>query len=129
MLFLFTVQVVSMFPSLLMRVLGIAVASFSSGLGEITFLQLSTIYGSPILGGKAVSWFSSGTGASGLVGALLWWIVRGFGVELGLGLTSVNYLYNFSRNGLSSTNYYFIISIVYSSFHGSHIFLLFTTSI
>jgi battenin len=55
----------------------------------MTFLQLSTAYRNPSLGGKAVGWFSSGTGAAGLVGALIWWLVRGLGVELGLGFTAV----------------------------------------
>jgi battenin len=82
-------QIVSLFPSLWIRLAGISLASFSSGLGEMTFLQLSTAYRSPALGGKAVGWFSSGTGAAGLVGALIWWLVRGLGVELGLGLTAV----------------------------------------
>lgn len=73
------------------RLTGIALASFSSGLGELTFLQLSTTYG----GGKAedgarsVGYFASGTGAAGLVGAFLWWEMRGLGVRLGVGLSSV----------------------------------------
>ncbi len=35
---------VSFFPALGMRLFGISLASFSSGLGELTFLQLSTRY-------------------------------------------------------------------------------------
>lgn len=78
---------VALRPSLFTRLIGIAVTSFSSGLGEMTFLQLSTCYGTQ--GGKAVGWFSSGTGAAGLVGALFWWCLRGLGVPLGLGLSSI----------------------------------------
>lgn len=36
----------------------------------------------------AHSWFASGTGAAGLVGALAWWLVRPLGVKLGLGILS-----------------------------------------
>ena len=35
------------------------------------------------------SYFASGTGAAGLVGAFMWWQVRGLGVRLGVGLSSV----------------------------------------
>lgn len=35
------------------------------------------------------SYFASGTGAAGLVGAFLWWEVRGLGVRLGVGLSAV----------------------------------------
>lgn len=80
--------------SLAPRLGGIALASFSSGLGEMTYLQLSTVYGTlPVphdLGGIAVGWFASGTGAAGLVGAGLWWILRGLGVRLGLLICSVS---------------------------------------
>lgn len=79
--------------TLLLRLAGISLASFSSGLGEMTYLQLSTVYGSldsPIdLGGVAVGWFASGTGAAGLVGAGLWWVLRGLGVRVGLLICSV----------------------------------------
>lgn len=59
----------------------------------MTYLQLSTVYGSldtsADLGGVAVGWFASGTGAAGLVGAGLWWILRGLGVRAGLLICSV----------------------------------------
>lgn len=46
---------------------GVAVSSFSSGLGEVTFLTLSSHYDSTAL------WcWSSGSGAAGLLGALLY---------------------------------------------------------
>lgn len=34
-------------------------------------------------------YFASGTGAAGLVGALLWWELRNLGVRVGVGLSSV----------------------------------------
>lgn len=33
--------------------------------------------------------FKAGTGAAGLVGASLWWVVRGLGVRVGVGLSSI----------------------------------------
>ncbi|GAA5873953.1 hypothetical protein JCM3774_004050 [Rhodotorula dairenensis] len=83
--------------SLLPRLCGIAIASFSSGLGEMTYLQKATLYGSLSLpgrgqedyGGTAVGWFSSGTGAAGIGGAGLWWFVRGLGVKEGLLICSI----------------------------------------
>jgi len=35
------------------------------------------------------SYFASGTGAAGLVGAFLWWELRGLGVRVGVGLSAV----------------------------------------
>lgn len=81
--------IVATFDVLPMRLLGISFASFSSGLGELTFLQLSTTYKPSYLAGHSVGYFSSGTGAAGLFGALLWWEVRSLGVRLGVGLSSV----------------------------------------
>lgn len=81
--------IVAISPSLFGRLGGIALASFSSGLGEMTYLQLSTTYGSS-LGGIAIGWFSSGTGAAGIVGALLWWELRALGVTKGLYICSVS---------------------------------------
>jgi len=37
-------------------------------------------------------YFASGTGAAGIVGAGLWWMVRGLGVRLGVGLSAVRRL-------------------------------------
>lgn len=75
--------IIALLPSLWLRMAGIALASFSSGLGELTFLQLSTRFSTKGTG-RAVGWFSSGTGAAGLVGASAWWIVRPLGVTGGL---------------------------------------------
>ncbi|THH28989.1 hypothetical protein EUX98_g5197 [Antrodiella citrinella] len=81
--------VVATFDSLYMRLLGICLASFSSGLGELTFLQLSTTYHPSSIAGDSVGYFAAGTGAAGLVGASLWWILRSLGVRVGVGLSSV----------------------------------------
>ncbi|KAF9492666.1 batten's disease protein Cln3 [Pleurotus eryngii] len=85
----FGMLVVAAFDNLYMRLLGIGIASFSSGLGELTFLQLSTTYAPPSVAGLSVGYFASGTGAAGLVGAFLWWEIRGLGVRIGVGLSSV----------------------------------------
>lgn len=74
---------VAFLPSLWTRLTGISIASFSSGLGELTYLQLSTRYGRKGAG-RSVGWFSSGTGAAGLIGSGAWWIVRPLGVQWGL---------------------------------------------
>jgi len=68
-----------------MRLLGIATASFASGLGEITYLQYATRFPHDITT-YTVGWFSSGTGAAGLVGASAWWVVRPLGVKTGLSI-------------------------------------------
>ncbi|KAG6865745.1 hypothetical protein C0991_012217 [Blastosporella zonata] len=81
--------VVAAFDSLYMRLLGISLASFSSGLGELTFLQLSTTYTPASVSGRSVGYFASGTGAAGLVGAFIWWEVRSLGVRVGVGLSSI----------------------------------------
>jgi battenin len=72
-----------------MRLLGICLASLSSGLGELTFLQLSTTYSPSSVAGHSVGYFASGTGAAGLVGAFLWWEMRSLGVRTGVGLSSI----------------------------------------
>ncbi|EJD51881.1 batten's disease protein Cln3 [Auricularia subglabra TFB-10046 SS5] len=81
--------VVAAFENLYPRLLGICLASFSSGLGELTFLQLSTTYHPHSVCGHAVGYFASGTGAAGIVGAGLWWLLRGLGVRRGVGLSAV----------------------------------------
>ncbi|GHJ86734.1 hypothetical protein NliqN6_3136 [Naganishia liquefaciens] len=72
-----------------LRLLGIGMASFSSGFGEMTFLQLSTtLPAAARLSRDALSAWSSGTGGAGIGGAALWWILRALGVRRGLGLAS-----------------------------------------
>ncbi|XP_008577251.1 PREDICTED: battenin isoform X2 [Galeopterus variegatus] len=44
---------------------GVVLASISSGLGEVTFLSLTAFYSRAV-----ISWWSSGTGGAGLLGAL-----------------------------------------------------------
>lgn len=85
-------QLVAASASLYPRLFGISLASFSSGLGEMTYLQRTTVYGDDKLAKLAVGWFASGTGAAGLVGAGLWWTLRGLGVTVGLGVSSVRWL-------------------------------------
>ncbi|KIM73637.1 hypothetical protein PILCRDRAFT_723458 [Piloderma croceum F 1598] len=80
---------VAAFEKVYARLFGIGVASFASGLGEMTFLQLSTTYNPPQVAGRSLGYFASGTGAAGLVGAFLWWEVRGFGVRTGVGISAV----------------------------------------
>uniref|UniRef100_A0A3B5K2C4 Battenin n=1 Tax=Takifugu rubripes TaxID=31033 RepID=A0A3B5K2C4_TAKRU len=50
-----------------MSILGVIFASFSSGLGELSFLALSTFFSRDVLGG-----WGSGTGGAGVAGALLY---------------------------------------------------------
>lgn len=57
----------------------------------MTFLQRTTCYHNDEYAKKAVGWFSSGTGAAGLVGAGLWWELRGLGVRTGISISSVGY--------------------------------------
>ncbi|KAF5384288.1 hypothetical protein D9615_003218 [Tricholomella constricta] len=85
----FGMIVVAASESLFMRLVGISLASFSSGLGELTFLQLSTTYAPSSVAGRSVGYFASGTGAAGLVGAFLWWEVRTLGVRVGVGISSI----------------------------------------
>jgi len=83
------IAIVALFESVYARLFGIGVASFASGLGELTFLQLSTTYSPPEVGGRSVGYFASGTGAAGLVGAFLWWEVRSLGVRTGVGISAI----------------------------------------
>ncbi|KAF8128846.1 CLN3 protein-domain-containing protein [Boletus edulis] len=95
--------IVALYDSLPARLLGISIASFSSGLGELTFLQLSITYNLS-LGGQSVGYFASGTGAAGLVGAFMWWEVRGLGVRLGVGVSAVGRPFcTLYRHNLTST--------------------------
>ncbi|KAG8957249.1 battenin CLN3 protein [Tulasnella sp. 419] len=78
---------VAAFEGLGHRLFGICLASLSSGLGELTFLQLSTTY--PVAAsGHAVGYFASGTGGAGVAGAALWWEVRGLGVTKGVAVSA-----------------------------------------
>lgn len=72
----------------MVRLLGIAIASFSSGLGELTFLQMSTALPTSKFSKVAVGAWSSGTGGAGIAGAGLWWLLRNLGVTKGLGIAS-----------------------------------------
>lgn len=52
------------------KLFGIAIASLSSGLGEISFLSLTHFYGM-----VSISGFSSGTGGAGLVGSFVYLVL------------------------------------------------------
>lgn len=56
--------------------LGVAFTSFSSGLGDPTFLALSTKYDKNV-----VSTWSSGTGAAGVIGSISYSIMRKIGLS------------------------------------------------
>lgn len=83
-------QVIATFENLYLRLLGIAFASFSSGLGELTFLQMSATLPSAEWSRVAIGAWSTGTGGAGIAGAGLWWVLRGLGVTVGLGISSVS---------------------------------------
>ncbi|CRL01715.1 CLUMA_CG014931, isoform A [Clunio marinus] len=55
---------------------GVAMTSFSSGLGEPTFLAYSAFFNKNV-----ISTWSSGTGGAGIVGALAYSILRGVGLS------------------------------------------------
>ncbi|BEJ15757.1 hypothetical protein CspHIS471_0503620 [Cutaneotrichosporon sp. HIS471] len=83
------ILIVALSPGVSGRLFGIALASFSSGLGELTFLQLTTTLPTRQASKTAVGAWSSGTGFAGVAGAALWWLLRGLGVRGGLGISSV----------------------------------------
>ncbi|VEU23451.1 DEKNAAC104745 [Brettanomyces naardenensis] len=62
--------IISLFDNVILVLLGIVLASMSSGLGEITFLQLTHYYSEISLH----AW-SSGTGGAGLVGSFLFMLM------------------------------------------------------
>ncbi|KAK9351304.1 batten's disease protein Cln3 [Lipomyces doorenjongii] len=64
---LFGMQCVALTTSISARLFGVVLASASSGLGELTFLQLTHFY-SPL----SMVAFSSGTGGAGLAGSFLY---------------------------------------------------------
>lgn len=68
-------------------------ASLSSGLGELTFLQMTTTLPTLSTSRTALGAWSSGTGFAGIAGAALWWILRSLGVKGGLGISSVSFCF------------------------------------
>ncbi|KAF8919685.1 CLN3 protein-domain-containing protein [Dissophora ornata] len=81
------VVLIALAETISLRMIGVMMASLSSGLGELTFLMLSSFYRL-----QMVSAWSSGTGGAGLLGALLFlaltsWL--GLSVPLTLGVVSV----------------------------------------
>lgn len=77
-----------------MKVLGIAAASASSGMGEVSFLQLTHYYDTK----SAVGGFSAGTGGAGLAGSFVFMILSNvMGVQvwitlLGFALTPIGFI-------------------------------------
>ncbi|XP_969480.1 battenin-like [Tribolium castaneum] len=64
---------------LTLSIIGVVATSFSSGLGEVTFLQYSSYYDSNVL-----STWSSGTGGAGVIGALSYALLQNIGFTLTL---------------------------------------------
>ncbi|XP_069840559.1 battenin isoform X2 [Dendropsophus ebraccatus] len=91
--------IVSFSTSVAVSLLGVVFASISSGLGEITFLSLTAFFYSDV-----VSWWSSGTGGAGILGALSY-----------LGLTEA---------GLSPRNSLLVMLIIPALLLISYFFLL-----
>lgn len=82
-------QTIAFSTTLSPRLFGISLASLSSGLGELTFLQLTTTLPTRSSSRTALGAWSSGTGFAGIAGAGIWWLLRGLGVKGGLGISSV----------------------------------------
>ncbi|WVQ90242.1 protein BTN1 [Cryptococcus gattii] len=85
----FGIMIIALSSSLSPRLLGISLASLSSGMGELTFLQLTTTLPTEATSKTALGAWSSGTGFAGIAGAGIWWLLRGLGVKGGLGLSSL----------------------------------------
>nr|UJH94434.1 Btn1 [Starmerella bombicola] len=66
----FGMQIVANVATLQLKLLGIVMASLSSGLGEVTFLQLTHYFNK-----TAVHAWSSGTGAAGLIGSFVFMVM------------------------------------------------------
>ncbi|KAF9427625.1 battenin CLN3 protein [Podila epigama] len=80
-------KIIALGQTIQTRLVGVMIASLSSGLGELTFLMLSSFYRL-----QMVSAWSSGTGGAGLLGSLLFlaltsWI--GFSIPTTLGVVAV----------------------------------------
>jgi battenin len=64
-------QIVAWFRSVWVKMIGVCVGSLSSGIGEITFLAMSSFYHR-----NTISAWSSGTGAAGIVGSFSYLLLR-----------------------------------------------------
>lgn len=73
MLSFFGMQVLANVDSLQLKLLGIVMASLSSGIGEVTFLQMTHYFNN-----TAVHAWSSGTGAAGLVGSFIFMVMTSY---------------------------------------------------
>lgn len=83
------IVVIALSSGLHARLFGISLASLSSGLGELTFLQLTTTLPTRDASRTALGAWASGTGFAGIAGAAIWWLLRGLGVKGGLGISSI----------------------------------------
>ncbi|XP_026019387.1 battenin-like, partial [Astatotilapia calliptera] len=78
---------VSFSSAVWMSILGVIFASISSGLGELSFLSLTVYFSRSVLEG-----WGSGTGAAGLIGALLYSVL----IQAGLQAQTVSPFINFT---------------------------------
>jgi battenin len=83
--------VVALSSSIRFKLFGIVIASISSGLGELTFLQLTHFYGEISLTG-----FSSGTGGAGLIGSFAYLL---FTTWLGLSVRTTLLFFSVAPTG------------------------------
>ncbi|RXK38191.1 protein BTN1 [Tremella mesenterica] len=83
------IVIVALSSSVPPRLLGISLASLSSGFGELTFLQMTTTLPTDKASKTALGAWASGTGLAGVAGAAIWWMLRGLGVRGGLGISSI----------------------------------------
>jgi battenin len=67
-----------------------SVAGHSVGYGLLAVFDLLVVSWLDTLLDLYNSFFASGTGAAGLVGAFIWWEVRSLGVRTGVGLSAVS---------------------------------------
>lgn len=82
----FGMSIIAFSQAVTLRLIGVMLASLSSGLGEISFLALTHFYGDLALPG-----FSSGTGAAGLVGSFVFLVLTTW---IGLSIKSTLILFS-----------------------------------
>ena len=75
----FGLQLLAWADNVGIRVLGIAFASLSSNLGDMSFLQLATRYPSMIA--STFGGYAAGSGAAGLIGSAVYTVLTGLGVH------------------------------------------------
>ncbi|CCG22619.1 Yhc3 protein [Candida orthopsilosis Co 90-125] len=102
--------------AIVVKIFGIMLASLSSGMGEVSFLQLTHFY----TGGNAdgdssigISGFSSGTGGAGLCGSFLFMLMTNM---LGIPVTIVLLLFAICPLGFLAT-YYLLLPLPDHEYH------------